>query len=150
MLAYPGYGATLMPPLGSDNFYDAIVGLLSPVIRMTADYAVMIPLPFARYVELGDTYTYFTRASYDPQARQVITDSQFQLSVFATNREQARQIGRQIMNMLDDYKPTYRDGRVMYLEPVAAIFIPEPHTGPSTATVFHRAITFALTEQRGI
>ena len=139
-----------MPTLGADNFYDILCGLLNPIIQMTADYAGMISLPFARYVELGETYTYFTRSATDPLARQVINESQFQLSIFASDREQTRQIGRQIMDVVDDYRSTYSDGRIMRLEPVSSMFIPEPRTGPSTPTVFHRAITFALTEQRGI
>jgi hypothetical protein len=137
-------------PVGADNFYDILVGLLNPIIQMTADYAGTIALPFARYVELGETYEYFTKSASDPQQRQVINESQFQLSVYAMNRECCRQIGRQIMNVVDDYQAIYTDGRVMRIEPISAIFIPEPRTGPSTPTVFHRAITFALTEQRRI
>jgi len=137
-------------PIGADNFYDVLVGLLSPIVQMTADYAGTIALPFARYVELGDTYTYFARSSGDPVQRQVINESAFQISIYAQGREIARQLGRQVMDVVDDYKPTYTNGRVMHLEPVSAIFIPEPRSGPSTPTVFHRAITFHLTEQRMI
>jgi hypothetical protein len=137
-------------PIGSDNFYDILVTLLSPVIQITADYAGSIALPFARYVELGETFTYLTASASDPNQRQVINESQFQLSIFATNREKARALGRQIMDLVDDYLATYQDGRIMHLEPIAAIFVPEPRTGPSTPTVFHRAITFTLTEQRMI
>lgn len=137
-------------PLGADNLYDVIVGLLSPLIPVTADYAGQIALPFVRYVELGDTYLYSTKSSGDPSQRQVINESSFQLSVFASNRETARKISRQIMHMIDDYKPTYQDGRVMHMEPTSAIFVPEPRTGPSTPSVFHRAITFSFTEQRTI
>lgn len=143
-----------MPALGADNIYDIIVAVLNEntpsTLAITADYAAQIALPFIRYVELGESYTYFTRSAGDKQQRQVISDGQFQLSVFAQNRETARQIGRQVMNILDDYKQTYTDGRIMYIEPISAIFIPEPRAGPSTPAVFHRAITFALTEQRGI
>jgi hypothetical protein len=149
MLANSG-GGTTMTPLGADNLYDILVGLLSPILPITADYAGQISLPFARYVELGDTYEYFTRSAGDCKARQVINEAAFQLSVFASSRETARQLGRQIMTVVDDYMPTYTDGRVMHLEPVAAIFIPEPRPGPGTPTVFHRAITFHLTEQRAI
>lgn len=137
-------------PIGSDNFYDVLVALLSPIIQMTGDYTGTIALPFARYIELGDTYTYFTKSIGDPRQRQVINESQFQLSVYAQDREYCRQLSRNIMNIVDDFKPVYNDGRVMRIDPISAIFIPEPRSGPSTPTVFHRAITFALTEQRGI
>lgn len=137
-----------MPVFGDDNFYDVLVALVSPVIQMTADYAGQIALPFARYVELGDTYTYFTKSDGDLKQRQVISESQFQISIFASTRDRARKLGRHVMNVIDDYATTYQDGRIMRLEPVAAIFIPEPRPGPSVPAVFHRAITFALTEQR--
>lgn len=137
-------------PIGNDNFSDAMVALLSPIIQVAADYAGTISLPFARYVDLGDSYTYFTKSAGDPVQRQVINDTQFQISIYTVNREQARQIGRQIMDVLDDYKTSYQDGRIMALEPISAVFMPEPRSGPSTPTVFHRAIIFSLTEQRSI
>ena len=140
----------LASPYGTDNFYDTIVALLTPIIQMTADYAGTIALPFARYVELGETYTYFAMSRDNPAQRMVISESQFELSIYAMNRELARQLGRQVMNAMDDYKAVYNDGRIMYIEPISAIFIPEPRSGPSTPTVFHRSITFALMEQRGI
>lgn len=133
-----------------DNLYDAIVMLIAPTIPIGAEYVGLIPLPFARYVELGDSYTYFTRSQGDARSRQVWTDGSFQVSIFASSREQARSLGRTVMRLLDDYVTTYSDGRIMFLEPVSAIFIPEPHSGPGAPTVFHRAITFSLAEQRTI
>jgi hypothetical protein len=35
---------------GNDNFYDILVGVVSPIIQIAADYAGAISLPFARYV----------------------------------------------------------------------------------------------------
>ena len=132
------------------NFYDALVTKITPTIPIGAEYVGQVPLPFARYVEIGDSYTYFTKSAADTQARQVWTDGSFQISIFASSREQARTLGYTVMNLLDDYTVAYTDGRLMFLEPVSAIFIPEPHTGPNAPTVFHRAITFSLAEQRSI
>ena len=135
-------------PYEADNLYDALFQLVNPIVPMTADYAGQIPLPFCRYVELGETFEFFTRSAASPLARDVINHGEFQLSVFAATREQCRQISRSLKTLLDDYQLYYNDGRLMYLNPVSAVFVPEPHTGPGSPTVFHRAVTYRYNEQR--
>ena len=135
-------------PIGADDIYDIFYELINPIIPISADYAGQIPLPFARYIELGEDFEHMTRGAGSPNARQIIVHAEFQLSIFAAEREQCRQFGRQIMGILDDYTAQYIDGRLMYIEPRAAIFIPEPRTAPGSPTVFHRAITFRYNEQR--
>lgn len=132
------------------NLYDAIKALINPTVLLYAEYVARIPLPFARYVELGDSYTYFTRSTSDSQGRQVWSDGSFQISIFSSSREQCRSLGQTVASLLDDCVLTYSDARLVFMEPISAVFVPEPHTGPESATVFHRAITFSYSEQRGI
>ena len=137
-------------PIGADNLFDALYELVNPIIPLAADYAAQIPLPFARYVSLGENYEYTTRGAPSPLARDVVVHGEFQISFFASNREVARQLSRSVMSILDDAMLYYNDGRLMYINPISAIMIPEPRTAPGGPTVFHRAVTFRFNEQRRI
>jgi hypothetical protein len=118
----------------------------SGVQKFFSDYNPGLDEPYLVLREPQETRQYMTASEGD--YRPFIATGTLQVSIYAPDRTQARELGEQVRFYLDDAPLTWnRCVNLMYFRLNPAAFVPTPTTGPDTPSVFHRILVFEYTFQ---
>jgi hypothetical protein len=110
--------------------------------KFFGDYAYSPAEPYAVVQEPSEIREYMTPSAGN--YRPFIADGTLTIAVYATARDQARELGIQVEFALTDARLSWpRCVNFMLLRPHGpASFLPTPNVGPDTPTVFVRMLTF--------
>ncbi len=114
--------------------------------KFYAEYAGDVDQPYLVFMEVGETYTFMSPGPSNN--RPFLADGQVQVMIYAPNRLQARTLGIHVCQALNDADVNGMvwvgpmSGRLTALRMLNASFVPIPQTGPSSVSIFARAIPF--------
>lgn len=116
--------------------------------KFYAEYAGDVPEPYLVFMEVGESYTFFTPGPGN--TRPFLADGQIMAMIYMSNRLVARQLGIAVcaaLNDADSLGMTWVNGYLKAFRMMQASFMPIPQVGPGTASVFNRVITYQYQTQ---
>lgn len=108
--------------------------------KFFADWSDQTGYPQAVVNEPGETYQFMTAAGGNEIP--YLADGTLTITVYASDRYEARQLGKSIGRALNDARLSWIGERLLMLRMRGASFIPNPPTGPGIPTVFVRQVVF--------
>lgn len=122
-------------------------GQVSPgVMKFGTDYIGDSAAPWLVAEEIGERYEFMTAGAGD--FRPYIATGQMAISIFATDRSQARMLGVQVAAYLDDPAMSWSGfPNLMSFRLASAAFVPRKETGPQSPTIFQRTLVFEFQYQ---
>jgi len=115
------------------------------VQKFAADYAPAVEPPWLVVMEPGETYEYMSPD--EGFHRPFIAEGVLQVSIFAEDRQQARELGDAVARALNDVPLDWVGAQWRYLRLASAGYQPVGSTGPGVPTLFNCVLSFSYAYQ---